>query len=57
MRDRVLQRCAKIMDKFSGKVAFLVYAEMLKFRSQSWKTASKQKPDRNHSPDNGHVTH
>ena len=34
-------------DKFCGKVAFLRYTGRLKFRSQSWKAASKQKPLRN----------
>ena len=31
-------------DKFSGKVAFICYAEIDNFRCQSLKTASKQKP-------------
>ena len=31
-------------DKFYGEIAFPVYSERVNFRSQSWKTASKQKP-------------
>ena len=33
-------------DKFYRKVAFLMYTEMVNFRPQSWKAASKLKPDR-----------
>ena len=33
-------------DKFYRKVAFLMYTEMVKFRSQSRETASKRKPYR-----------
>ena len=33
-------------DKFYRKVAFLMYTEMVNFRSQSLKAASKLKPDR-----------
>ena len=33
-------------DKFYWKVAFLMYTEMVNFRPQSWKTASKLKPHR-----------
>ena len=33
-------------DKFYRKVAFLMYTEMVKFRSQSRETVSKRKPYR-----------
>ena len=33
-------------DKFYRKVAFLMYTEMVSFRSQCCKAASKLKPDR-----------
>ena len=33
-------------DKFDRKVAFLMYMEMVNFRPQSWKSASKLKPHR-----------
>ena len=33
-------------DKFYRKVAFLMYTEMVNFRPQSWKAASKLKPHR-----------
>ena len=33
-------------DKFYRKVAFLMYTEMVNFRPQSRKAASKQKPHR-----------
>ena len=29
-------------DRFCGKIAFLRYAERLKFKSQNWKTTLKQ---------------
>ena len=33
-------------DQFYRKVAFLMYSERVNFRPQSWKEASKLKPDR-----------
>ena len=33
-------------DKFYRKVAILMYTEMVNFRPQSWKAASKLKPHR-----------
>ena len=49
-------------DKFYRKVAFLIYTEMVKFRSQSRETASKRNHTEDwalgsHPRDNGHVTH
>ena len=45
------------------KVAFLMYTEMVNFRPQSWKAASRNKNHTEdwelgcHPRDNGHVTH
>ena len=36
----------RLNDKFYRKVAFLMYTEMVNFRPQSLKAASKQKPYR-----------
>ena len=49
-------------DIFYRKVAFLMYTELVNFRPQSWKAASKLKPHRGlalgcHPRDNGHLTH
>ena len=57
----MLQSLTKIMRlyKFYRKVAFLMYTEMVNFRPQSWKAASKLKPHwalGYHPRDNGHVT-
>ena len=47
--------------KFCRKVELLRYTERLKFRFQSWNSASKQKPHRRlvlgcNPRDNGHVS-
>ena len=49
-------------DKFFRKVALLRYTERLKFRCQSFNSASKQKRTEDwalgcHPRDNGHVIH
>ena len=46
-------------EKFYRKVAVLMYTEMVNFRPENWKAASKLKPHRGLGTrsDNGHVTH
>ena len=48
LKEKHLQSCAKINGKTTNfrKVAFLMYTEMVNFRSQSRKAASKLKPHR-----------
>ena len=45
-RTTVVDKNNETNDKFYRKVAFLMYTEMINFRLQSLKAASKQKPYR-----------
>ena len=44
--DTIMCKNNEKNDKFYRKVAILMYTEMVNFRPQSWKAASKLKPHR-----------